>query len=98
MADHDAGEIRMVGHQAMAQRRQRLPFRKVDLGARHILEIDGDHLGDLVDHRKAGDDLGGMHAVVVNAVILQFERMDAQRGNGAAGADEGHLGPVCAAH
>ena len=98
MADDDAGEIRVLGHQAMAQHRQLAPFREVDLGARHVAEIDRDNLGDLVDHRKAGDDLAGMHAVVVHAIVLQLERMDAQRGNSAAGADEGHLGPVCAAH
>jgi hypothetical protein len=98
VADNDAGEIRMVGHQAVAQCHELAPFREVDLGAGHVLEIDGDDLGNLVDHREAGDDLAGMHAVVVNAVVLQLERMDAQRGDGAAGADEGDLGPVCAAH
>ncbi len=98
VADDDAGEVGMLGDDAMAQRRQLAPFGEIDLGARHVAEIDRDDLGDLVHHREALDDLAGMHPVVVDAVILQLQRMDAQRGHGPAGADEGHLGPLRAAH
>ena len=91
VADHDAGKVGMLSHQAVAEEGEIAPFGKVDLGADHVAEIDRDHVGDLVHHRKSRDDGAGMHAVVVDAVVLQLQRMNAERGDGAAGADEGHF-------
>ncbi len=98
VTDDDAGEVGMLGDDAMAESREFLPLGEVDLGARHVAEINRDYLGDLVDHRKAFDDLTGMHPLVVDAVVLQLERMNAERRDGAARPDEGHLGPLRAAH
>ena len=92
VADHDAGEVGVLGRQLGAQRRQRVPFGEVDVGAGGVAEVDRDHLGRFVDLGKARHDRARMQAVVVHAIVLQFERMDAQRGDGASRSDEGDLG------
>ena len=73
----------------VAQRDQRLPVGETDRRAGDISGYGtGNDIGHLMPIRPARDDVLGVHHVAGRAVILQVERTAAERGDGAAGADE----------
>ena len=92
VADDNAGEVRVVGDEFVAEADEGFPLGIVDVGAGDGLEVDGDDIGGDGGFGKFGEDFAGLEHHAVGAVIQQFEVGGADRGDGAAGADEGDFG------